>query len=650
MLPRRLLSILVSLLLAGCATTPLERDRALIHMGHTREGLAQLASDAQKSPQNVALRQYYYLARQKAVTRWLAEARTAISKGDLKTARAKLDDVDAADPHNADAAALRDAMNAGQVQDPALAAAKAALAARQYDAAEHDLAPLLKRTPPDAAAQALEVEIEAQRKKAQEAVVLDPVYAKEKVGAEFQNAPLRSVFDALSRQSGLNFVFAPGVPLDRPVTLFAKDTTIATAVTMLVEGNGLKQHLIDPHTLLIAPPAPPPEALPTGNGQEVHAFYLTNANAKQVAGLLQSMTTLKSLYVDPNLNLILVRGKPAQIATASKLIQLVDLAQPEVMLDVEVLEVSSDLVRNLGIQYPNQFTLLNVPPSASSVTTPTGTTVTTPSTTPLTVESLMHISPSKIAINNPALNLQDDLGNVKLLANPQIRVKNHDNAHIQIGEKVPVFTSNTTPTGVVSNSVSYLDVGLKLNVTPSVLLDNNVQINLSLEVSSILNEVNNNGTLAYQIGTRNAETTLRLANGETQILAGLISDQDRSTANRFPGLGEIPLLGRLFSNHLDSRNRTEIILLITPHVLRNLNLAQAGAKTFAVGEGSVAVAATPPYTPPRPVSAPQPPMAPAPRPASMPSTGQPTPQNFRLPPGFKLPPGVKLPPGMQTSQ
>ena len=289
-----------------------------------------------------------------------------------------------------------------------------------------------------------------------------------------------------------------------------------------------------------------------------------------------------------------------------------------------------------------------MPPSASSVTTPTGTTVTTPSTAPLTVESLMHIGPGRIAINNPALNLRDDLGNVKLLANPQIRVKNHDDAHIQIGEKVPVFTSNTTPTGVVSNSVSYLDVGLKLNVTPSVLLDSNVQIKLSLEVSSILNEVNNNGTLAYQIGTRNAETTLRLANGETQILAGLISDQDRSSANRVPGLGEIPLLGRLFSNNLDSHNRTEIILLITPHVLRNLNLAQAGPKTFAVGAGSEPVASAPPYTPPRPLpTPPMAPMAPAPRPA--PTANSPVPQSFRLPPGFKLPPGVKLPAGMRTS-
>ena len=349
-MPPRLLLILASLLLAGCATTPLQRDRALIEAGKTKAGLAQLAADAHDAPRDVPLRQYYYTARQQAVTRWLAHARSAIAKGDVKTARAKLDEIEAADPHNAQAALLRERLAGGRGQNSTLTQAKAAFAAKHYDEAERALAPLLKRTPPDPAAQALEREIKAVRAKSRAEITLDPAYAKEKVGAEFQNAPLRSVFDALSRQSGLNFVFAPGVPLDRPVTLFAKDTTIATAVAMLVEGNGLKQHLIDPHTLLIAPAAPPPAALPTGNGQEVHAFYLTNADAKEVAGLLQSMTTLKSLYVDPKLNLILVRGKPAQIATAAKLIAMVDLAQPEVMLDVEVLGVSSDLVRNLGIQ------------------------------------------------------------------------------------------------------------------------------------------------------------------------------------------------------------------------------------------------------------------------------------------------------------
>lgn len=648
---------LVSLLLAGCADNGLKAGRTLIESGKTQEGLAQLQADTRKAPTDVLLRQYYYTERQLAITRWLADAKAALATGDLTRAQARLDDITQTDPHNAQMVPLRRALERGQGYDTALKAAQVALAAHRDEEAERSVQAVLKRAPDNAAALALLQRIHAEREKTAQVQKLAAEYDTQKVSLEFQNAPMRSVFDALSRESGLNFVFAPGVPLDSLITLFAKNTSIANAVTLLVEGNRLKYRVINEHSLLIAPEVPPAPPALAGGGEVMRAFYLTNVDPKKVGTLLQSLTAIKNLYVDDQLNLIIVRGNPQLVDTAARLIAMVDKAQPEVMLDVEVLEVSNDLVRNLGIQYPNQFTLLNVPPTASSVTTPTGTTVTTPTTTPLTLASLKGITLSKIAINNPALNLQDDSGDVKLLANPQIRVKNRDDAHIQIGEKVPVFNSSITPTGVISNSVSYLDVGLKLDVKPQVMLDNDVQIQLALEVSSILNQVNNNGTLAYQIGTRNATTTLRLADGETQIMAGLISDQDRSTANRIPGLGELPLLGRLFSNHLDSRHRTEIILLITPHVLRNLNLDEGGQTQFAVGEGGGASGA--PETVPVFTSAAIPSVVPppAPVPTSPASPQQPPtqpgtavapmlPPGFKFPPGFKLPPGVSLPPGM----
>lgn len=647
---------LVSLLLAGCADNGLKAGRTLIESGKTQEGLAQLQANTRKVPTDVTLRQYYYTERQLAITRWLADAKDALATGDLTRVQARLDDISQTDPHNAQMVPLRRALEHGQGYDTALKTAQVALAAHRDEEAERTVQTVLKRAPDNAAALALLQRIHAEREKTAPLRKLAAEYDTQKVSLEFQNAPMRSVFDALSRESGLNFVFAPGVPLDSLITLFAKNTSIANAVTLLVEGNRLKYRVINEHSLLIAPEvASAPPAL-TGGGEVMRAFYLTNVDPKKVGTLLQSLTSIKNLYVDDQLNLIIVRGNPQLVDTAARLIAMVDKAQPEVMLDVEVLEVSNDLVRNLGIQYPNQFTLLNVPPTASSVTTPTGTTVTTPTTTPLTLASLKGITLSKIAINNPALNLQDDSGDVKLLANPQIRVKNRDDAHIQIGEKVPVFNSSITPTGVISNSVSYLDVGLKLDVKPQVMLDNDVQIQLALEVSSILNQVNNNGTLAYQIGTRNATTTLRLADGETQIMAGLISDQDRSTANRIPGLGELPLLGRLFSNHLDSRHRTEIILLITPHVLRNLNLDEGGQTQFAVGEGGGASGApenVPIFTSAAIPSAVPPP---APVPTAPSPQQQPTqpgtvvapmlPPGFKFPPGFKLPPGVSLPPGM----
>ena len=163
-------------------------------------------------------------------------------------------------------------------------------------------------------------------------------------------------------------------------------------------------------------------------------------------------------------------------------------------------------------------------------------------------------------------------------------MKNREKAKIHIGDKVPVITSNTTSTGVISESVSYLDVGLKLDVEPSVLMRDDVQIKVGLEVSNIVREIrSNSGTLTYQIGTRNTGTTLRLKDGETQVLAGLISDEDRSTASRVPGLGDLPLLGRLFSSQRDERSKTEIVLLITPRVLRSDATRQPALTEFRGG-------------------------------------------------------------------
>jgi general secretion pathway protein D len=165
-------------------------------------------------------------------------------------------------------------------------------------------------------------------------------------------------------------------------------------------------------------------------------------------------------------------------------------------------------------------------------------------------------------------------------------VKNKEKARIHIGDRVPVITTTAAATGgFVSESVSYLDVGLKLEVEPLIHLDDEVGIKVALEVSNIAREVRGvtSNTLTYQLGTRNAATNLRLRDGETQILAGLINDEDRRTANRVPGLGELPVIGRLFSHTRESIGRTEVVLLITPRLLRTLARPDARSIEFAAG-------------------------------------------------------------------
>ncbi|MGE5794879.1 MAG: hypothetical protein ACM36B_19440, partial [Bacteroidota bacterium] len=246
----------------------------------------------------------------------------------------------------------------------------------------------------------------------------------------------------------------------------------------------------------------------------------------------------------------------------------------------EVLEVASSKLQEIGLRYPDavRYGLLPIDPG-----TGTGTTATLPQ-----FINLRDMSGLTFFTTNPlvVLTLRQTDGATNLLANPRIRVKNRDKAKIHIGERVPVITTTSTANVGVSSSVSYLDTGLKLDVEPNVYLDDEVAIKVQLEVSNIIEQLNVSGTIAYRLGTRNTATTLRLRDGETQVLAGLISDEDRRAANKVPGLAELPLLGRLFSSNLDQRTKTDIVLLITPRVVRSLSRREGTAAEFAAGTES----------------------------------------------------------------
>jgi general secretion pathway protein D len=220
----------------------------------------------------------------------------------------------------------------------------------------------------------------------------------------------------------------------------------------------------------------------------------------------------------------------------------------------------------LGIRYPEQLRVLG----ANDV---------------LWLRELNNISSSTIGVSpNPALNLKKTTGDVNLLSNPRIRVKNNEKAKILVGDKVPIITAISTANVGVSENVTYVDVGLKLDVEPRITLDDFVNIKVGLEVSSLGERTTTtNGSTVFRIGTRNANTSLRLKDGETQVLAGLISDEERKNTNRLPGIGDIPLLGRLFSNQEDRKDKTEIVLVITPRIINNIQLPKAEVSEYLSG-------------------------------------------------------------------
>jgi general secretion pathway protein D len=273
--------------------------------------------------------------------------------------------------------------------------------------------------------------------------------------------------------------------------------------------------------------------------------------------------------------MLIVRDNQEAIKLAEKLVALQDVAEPEVMLEVEILEVKRTRLTELGIKWPESLNLTPLPSVVGGS---------------LTLQDLKsNINPGTISttVTPLIINAHKQDSDANILANPRIHTRNHEKAKILIGERVPNITTTSTATGFVSESINYLDVGLKLEVEPTIFLDNDVAIKIFLEVSNIVGQQQTkSGTSAYQIGTRTASTVLRLKDGETQILAGLINDEDRSNANKIPGVGEIPVLGRLFGSTSDNGLKTEIVLSITPRLIRNIVRPDVSLAEFLAGTDS----------------------------------------------------------------
>ena len=393
-----------------------------------------------------------------------------------------------------------------------------------------------------------------------------------KIDVDFREATLSQVCQVLFRTAGLNFVFDKDVRTDQPISIMLRRTAVRDVLSLILRSQQLEQRYVNPETVMIYPntPAKARDYQPL----TVRSFYLTNIDAKTAAATLRTILKARDLVSDEKQNVVVMRDTPEAIRMAEKLLAVHDMPEPEVMLEVEVLEVKRSRLQELGLLWPGQLTLT---PLAST----TGG--------PVTLKDLTRATSATLGTNGPSIsiNARADSGDTNLLANPRIRTRNREIAKIMIGDRVPNITTTSTATGFVAESVQYIDIGLKLDVQPTIYLDDEVAIRIALEVSNIVGQVQTaSGTLAYQIGTRNASTVLRLQDGENQVLAGLISDEERSTANKIPGLGDLPIIGRLFGSKRDDGAKTELVLSITPRLIRNNKRPSIEQTEFSIGPES----------------------------------------------------------------
>lgn len=563
----RIIGTACLLLLSGCSASRHHwTGMRALDAGDYAQAVAELRQAAELSPQDVEFRRDWLKHRDAVTQRLLTQAENAQNTGDQAAAEKSYRTILEYDHGNARAlAGLDKLVRIKQARDDA-ALASVALKNGDHRSAAELAAKALDNDPNQTEARAVRSELnELQAKQFTAMPSLDAVY-KKPVNLEFRDASVKMVFDALTRTTGINFVFDRDTRSDQRTTVLLRQTTLEDAIDVILATNQLEKKILNPTSVLIYNATP----AKTKEYQEllVRAFYLANAEAKTTANLLKSVLRVKEIFVDEKMNMLVLREPPDTIALAEKLIRLHDLEQPEVMLEVEVLEINRSRLLDAGIKFTDKFTIQ--PLSAEA----------------LKLSEFSSLGKSQLGITAPSatITVNADNRDSNLLANPRIRVRDREKARFMIGDKVPIITTTNTAVGFSSENIAYQDVGLKLEVEPEVHLRDEIGLRLSLEVSSLVSSVKtNNGSLAYQIGARSVSSVLRLKDGETQVMAGLINDEDRSSANGLPFLNELPVLGRLFAAKQDNRNKTEIVLSITPRLIRNMQRNEPAAETFWSG-------------------------------------------------------------------
>lgn len=549
--------LISAVLVAGCAGDAIRRQGVgLIEEGHYEEGLARLEEAVRQAPRDTRAQLALTTQRAQVVTLLLTQADQARAQRDFQSAGVGYRRVLGIEPNNFRAGEelrrIEQLRNLGEMHQQG----QTALRRGDLSGAERQMNAIVALDPLNPGALELQRGIEEVR--ARTAVPYPQLRSKldQPVTLEFRDASLKMIFEVLAQTAGLNFIFDKDLRPDLKATIFVRQVAIEDAVELLLQQNQLLQKVVNDNTIVIYPDTP--QKLKDYQDLVVRTFYLTNTDANTALNMVKSILKTRDVFVDERLNTLTMRDTADAVRMAEKLFLANDQSDPEVVLEVEVMEISRQRILDLGLQWPNSFGVINADGSSVSV-----------------LNQLRGIDSGRISIApSPQLRINAQDNDINTLASPVIRVSNRQQARIHIGQRVPIVSATSVPSTqgpVITESITYLDVGLKLEVQPTVHLNNEVAINVALEVSNATPlEATRQGTIPVQVDTRNATTVLRLHDGETQVLAGLVRNDHGATGNKIPGLGDIPGIGRLFGSNKDTYGKSELVLSITPRIIRNL--------------------------------------------------------------------------------
>ena len=412
----------------------------------------------------------------------------------------------------------------------------------------------------------------------------------------------RNIYQAVGKLAGLNVLFDPNYTSKRiPIDL--TNVSLADALRIVGIQAGTFYKAVTPNTIFVA------QNNRTNRTElddlAVQTFYLTNASQQNDAN--EILTAIRNLldpsvkiYLVPSQNAIVMRATPDQLLLAQKLLSDLDRARPEVVVDVAILSVNRDKVRNLGITLPQSFGLTPTTTSTSSTTgstatTSTGTTTgTTTSTSNLTLNNLANLNANNFAVSvtGGTVNALLTDADTRILQNPRIRATDGQKATLKIGTRIPVATGSYNAgvsTGIASIGVqtqfTYIDVGVNVDMTPTVHYDRQVTLKMKLEVSAQQSSVTISNVTEPIIGQNIVEQTIQLREGEPSILAGMVQKQDLKNVSGTPGLGEIPIIKYFFSSQNKEAQQSEIVFLLIPHIVRESVLTRMNTRAIDTGSG-----------------------------------------------------------------
>ncbi len=563
---RSLILLLLIALFAGytgCSATSYSRGKYLLERGSYDESVKKLEEAVSKNPDKLRYKALLERAKLKASQKHFTDAQLYISRKEYDNALKELQVTLLYDPSNQYA---QDTLqNLVMTVEEEERKAKAGLLNLE------------------------ELKKEAERQSA--GPMIDPA-SNIPLVLKFNNATLKTILDAISKGSGINFVYDEKAELTKKISVDFAKINMEQALDYIMQQTKHFYKILDPHTLIIVQDSK--QKREEYEEQVMRTFYLSNADAKEVFQLMRTVITSKKMAMNKDLNSITIKDSPETVALCQKIIEANDKSVGEIVVDVELLEVNSTKLKTLGIDLTSKS--MTIGPEYNMTKDKDGNVTGIGSGGPIPLgkidsayKGLLYAFPIPNLIVKFLMSDTDS----QVLAKPQLRTMEGKKASVHIGDRMPIpsstsiySTTTTTSNYVPTTTYTYQDVGVKIEIEPRVHHNREVSLKVTAEVSSVTGYVSSESSLTAAqpiIGTRKVQTEIRLEDGESSLLAGLLREEDQNSLSGVPGLGDIPILRRLFGTSDTKKISTDVVLLLTPHIIRMPNITEDDMKALWVG-------------------------------------------------------------------